>query len=109
MNEIWAGPGRKCPYCNCWFQCSDDMNSHLKAFGRFPHSVKKPNGAINSILPKDLDMMQWRKGEQQQYCSVKMNPFLARALLLHGRMRIGLFNYSLNKNQKWIQRKRIRI
>ena len=105
MNEIWRDPGRKCPYCPCFFQCSDDLNSHLKAFGCFPHSVKRVKGATNSLLPRDLDLMEWRDSGNGPYCGVELNPTLFRVLLSRGKIRIGFSDYSLSKNRKWIQKK----
>jgi hypothetical protein len=101
---FYPGPlGKKCDYCDCYFNSDYDEFLHLQAFGRHAHGESAREPDENSLeglgwKPSDFD-----KGE---YCAASKNMQLAQACKMKGSLKIGIYEYSVSKNGKWLKRKR---
>lgn len=101
--------GKKCNYCYCFFSCSDDMDSHLRAFGRQRHDPKKRTST--GLTSTVLNALKWKPStfgdKNGEWCSSSSNTSLKKMLNLRGNVRIGLFDYNLSRNGKWFLRKKV--
>lgn len=84
--EFWAGLGKKCSHCPCFFTNSHDMKLHLpvcKGFNKDWH--RNPDGS--------------------EWCSSDTDPQLKQALIQNGEVVMGPCKYSLSGNGKWFYRR----
>lgn len=100
--KFYPGPfGKKCDYCNCYFNSNFDEWRHLQVFGRKPHGNSATDPDENS-----LEALAWRRSDfdEGEYCAVSQNSQLAQACKMKGRLKIGIYEYSVSKNGKWLKR-----
>ena len=94
---------KKCPYC--FFSCDNrpDFIKHKK--DAHSSEMAQDNDTLN---PKSLDNIGWRpsKYDDGEWCSRDKDPSLARACNQRGKVVIGLWEYSLSRNGKWLKRRR---
>lgn len=82
---IYAGAGRPCKKCGCFFQNSYDYYKH------------------NQIC-EDKNWRQSNFGNNRKFRPVEEDPELAQALARQGKITIGNCTYRLSQNKKWIIR-----
>lgn len=88
-NVLYAGMGRPCSFCKCFFMNSHDYNLHLKT------------GC------QGLNRLGWapsKYGDDGEVCSVERDVKLAAAVQQQGKITLGGFDYTLSGNGKWIVR-----
>jgi len=94
--------GKKCNWCKCMFHNNIDMNSHLEAYGKYPHDEEE--------LEK-LRRIRWKPSDygDGDICHVDkvkaLDPQLAHAIGL-GSVSLGNYCYSLSQNGQWVKRRR---
>ena len=100
---LFPGLGKKCDYCECYFANNYDEYLHLEAFGRRPHG-RNPE----DVDPDSLDGLDWRKSDFDDgwFTPVGKNTMLAQACKMKHRLRIGVWEYSVSKNGKWLKRRK---
>ena len=100
-NTIFSEP-HKCHWCKSYFHCSNDMNSHLETYGKYPHDEEE--------LEK-LKRIRWKPSDYDDgdICHVDkvkaLDPQLARAIETVS-VSLGNYTYSLSQNGQWIKRRR---
>jgi hypothetical protein len=83
---IYAGSGRPCPICKCFF-----MNSH--------------DFALHQTIGCGLNRLNWRPskfGDNGKIVSANDDPKFAQTLQQQGTVTLGYSTYSLSPNKKWI-------
>lgn len=98
-NEVYAGMGRKCKWCECFFMSRYDYQLHIAAFGAKPHG---------SGL-KHLDSLDWKQSrfDDGEWCPADKHPDLVSHCKINGKVVMGGYEYMLSANGKWLKRRRI--
>jgi len=102
----------KCSGCNCLFLNKIDLKSHLDKFGREQHDeyLKRLHRKADAGNEEELDQLVWSKskyGDGEITLSSNDNR-LARLIDQQGRVRMGMYLYTLSNDKKWIIKKIVR-
>ena len=101
----------KCRYCNFLAFKESDLEAHLKAFGpNHGDQLRKYHESID-YGNEDAEFRSglWRKGTfgDDEFCAADAVPDITRQCRIKGRVRNGLYEFSLSQNGKWLKRKHI--
>ena len=95
--------GKKCNWCKACFHNNIDMNSHLEAYGNYPHDEEE--------LEK-LKRVRWKPSSYGDDCDIchvdkvkALDPQLAHAIEISS-VSLGNYTYTLSQNGQWIKRRR---
>ncbi|MEM2591572.1 MAG: hypothetical protein QXI60_03205 [Thermofilaceae archaeon] len=75
----YKDPGKKCPYCNCYFITNVDLESHIRA-------------------------IHWKKGNGYDWMDAKEAPDIKRRIAVSGEYIEGPYKYTM-KDGKIIRRR----